>query len=115
MDISRKYLECGRLEDFIKLRAYFERREILSHWLKDNIWLISVLGEAVIRSLRPPVLSPDYTFPVLGNDPVACLVQRYVLFLNMSNLPIHQYLHIKMEKGKNLKYSAKILQSITFF
>jgi len=77
-EFYRKYLECGRLEDFIKLRAYFERREILSHWLKDNIWLISVLGEAVIRSLRPPVLSPDYTFPVLGNDPVACLVQRFL-------------------------------------
>ena len=74
----RKYLENGRLEDFAKLRMYFERREVLSHWLKENLWLISVLGDAVIRSLRPPMLTPEYTFPVLGNDPVACLVQRYV-------------------------------------
>ena len=72
----RKYLEFGRPEDFAKLRMYFERREVLSHWLKDNLWLISVLGEGVLRSLRPPMLTPDCSFPVLGNDPVACLVQR---------------------------------------
>lgn len=74
----RKYLEFGRPEDFAKLRMYFERREVLSHWLKDNLWLISVLGEGVLRSLRPPMLTPDYSFPVLGNDPVACLVQRFL-------------------------------------
>ena len=72
----RKYLEYGLPEDFRKLRMYFERREVLSHWLKENLWLISVLGEGVVRSLRPPMLAPDYSFPVLGNDPVACLVQR---------------------------------------
>lgn len=69
-------MELGRPDDFGKLRMYFERREVLSHWLKDNLWLISVLGEGVLRSLRPPMLTPDYSFPVLGNDPVACLVQR---------------------------------------
>ena len=75
----RKYLENGRLEDFTELRMYFERREVISHWLKENLWLISVLGDSVVRSLRPPMLTPEYTFPVLGNDPVACLVQRYVI------------------------------------
>jgi len=74
----RKYLELGFTEDFAKLRMYFERREVLSHWLKENLWLISVLGDAVVRSLRPPMLTPDFTFPVLGNDPVACLVQRFL-------------------------------------
>ncbi|XP_066928351.1 uncharacterized protein [Clytia hemisphaerica] len=74
----RKYLEFGRAEDFRKLRMYFERREVLSHWLKENLWLISVLGEGVVRSLRPPMLAPDYSFPVLGTDQVACLVQRFL-------------------------------------
>lgn len=77
-DCYRKYLENGRLEDFAKLRMYFERREVLSHWLKENLWLVSILGDVVIRSLRPPMLTPDYTFPVLGSDPVACLVQRFL-------------------------------------
>lgn len=72
----RKYLESGRVEDFNNLRIYFERREVLSHWLKENLWLISLLGDSVLRSLRPPMLTPEYTFPVLGTDPVACLVQR---------------------------------------
>ena len=35
----------------------------------------------LLRSLRPPMLTPEYTFPVLGSDPVACLVQRYVFKL----------------------------------
>lgn len=69
-------MEFSRLEDFTKLRMYFERREVLSHWLKDNLWLISVIGEGLLRRLRPPMPTPDYSFPVFGTDPVACLVQR---------------------------------------
>ena len=73
-------MEFGRLEDFTKLRMYFELREVLSHWLKDNLWLISVIGEGLLRRLRPPMPTPDYSFPVLGADPVACLVQRLFIY-----------------------------------
>ncbi|XP_057293400.1 uncharacterized protein LOC130622024 [Hydractinia symbiolongicarpus] len=111
-DRYRKYLEAGRVEDFTKLRMYFERREVLSHWLKDNLWLLSVLGDAVLRSLRPPMLTPEYTFPVLGTDPVACLVQRFVetgLFsdfnkvrMKLSELASLQ-IHALFKKSQNLE------------
>ena len=77
----RKYLEKGHVEDCIQLRLYFERREILTHWLKDNLWLISLIGDSATHSLRPPLCSAEVTIPVLSGDPVACLVQRYVLHL----------------------------------
>ena len=75
--IYRKYLEKGHVEDWIQLRLYFERREILSHWLKDNLWLVSLIGDSAIQSLRPPLCSAEVPVPMLNGDPVSCLVQRY--------------------------------------
>ena len=78
--IHRKYLEKGHVEDWIQLRLYFERREILSHWLKDNLWLVSLIGDSAIQSLRPPLCSAEVPVPLMNGDPVSCLVQRYCLF-----------------------------------
>eukprot|EP00794_Sanderia_malayensis_P003139 gene3139-3607_t len=108
----RKYLEKGHVEDCIQLRLYFERREILSHWLKDNLWLVSLIGDAAIQSLRPPLCSAEVTIPVLSGDPVACLVQRFLetglqsdfnkirmKLVEISNLQIHML----MDKVRNLQ------------
>jgi len=77
-DCFRKYLEKGHVEDWIQLRLYFERREVLSHWLKDNLWLVSLIGDSAIQSLRPPLCSTEVPVPLLNGDPVSCLVQRFL-------------------------------------
>ena len=84
------------MEDWIQLRLYFERREILSHWLKDNLWLVSLIGDAAIQSLRPPLCSAEVPVPMLTGDPVSCLVQRYfasflIRFLLFYSLRDHCY------------------------
>ena len=100
--ILRKYLEKGHVEDWIQLRLYFERREILSHWLKDNLWLVSLIGDSAIQSLRPPLCAAEVPVPMLNGDPVACLVQRYLSCFFFVKFVSNQ-LKILQEQGA-LKY-----------
>lgn len=72
----REFLEKGNLEDFNRLKMYFERKEIVVAWFKENSWLHTLLGDFVMRPLRPACLSSDLSSSHFSSDCVSGLVQR---------------------------------------
>ena len=73
---GREFLEKGNLEDFSRLKMYFERKEIVVAWFKDNSWLHTLLGDYVMRPLRPASLSSELSSSHFSADCVSSLVQR---------------------------------------
>lgn len=74
----REFLEKGNLEDFTRLKMFFERKEIVVAWFKDNSWLHTLLGDYVMRPLRPACLSSDISSSHFSADCVSSLVQRFL-------------------------------------
>ena len=72
----REFLEKGNLEDFTRLKMYFERKEVVVAWFKDNSWLHTLLGDNVLRPLRPACLSSEISSSHFSTDCVSNLVQR---------------------------------------
>ena len=76
---TRDFLERGRLEDFTQLKHFFERKEIVVGWFKENNWLHPLLGDLVVRPLRPACVSSELSAPHYSSECVSGLVQRYAL------------------------------------
>lgn len=66
------------MEDFNRLKMYFERKEIVVAWFKENSWLHTLLGDFVMRPLRPACLSSDLSSSHFSSDCVSGLVQRFL-------------------------------------
>ncbi|XP_032233478.1 uncharacterized protein LOC5508792 [Nematostella vectensis] len=75
----KDFLENGNLESFTKLKLYFERKEIVVAWFKENGWMHPLLGDYVVRPLRPACISSaDLPTPHYNTGCIQSLVQRFL-------------------------------------
>ncbi|XP_031562606.1 uncharacterized protein LOC116298338 [Actinia tenebrosa] len=75
----KEFLEKGNLEYFSKLKLYFERKEIVVAWFKENGWMHPLLGDYVVRPLRPACISStELPNPHYSTDCIQSLVERFL-------------------------------------
>lgn len=74
MIVYREFFEKGNLEDFIRLKMYFERKEVVVVWFKDNSWLYMLLGDYVMWLFRLVCLLFDFFLFYFFIDCVLSLV-----------------------------------------
>ena len=95
------------MEDFTRLKLYFERKEIVVAWFKEASWLHSLLGDYVIRPLRPSCISSELSSAHYSADCISSLVQRYIevhhVRLLLINLFYECFSNIVDNKNSNLK------------